>query len=116
MEVASLHAHEIDRHWKRWNAIACRASKTIAARGRRLPARSRGRAGSSQRSSSSSSRPGFFDFAAFSKPLQPGTRGLGSRPPGGVRQNRAGRGGAFPNFAPAFSELRRTNHTPERTP
>ncbi len=65
------------------NATVRGSSKTIAARSGTPRARSRGRAGSSRRSSrrpngaaagSQASR-----FTPFSRPWEPGTRGLGSR-------------------------------------
>lgn len=47
--------------------------------------------------------------APYSKPSEPGTAGLGSRPPGVLRQKPDGAGGRPPNFARIFFEIARSD-------
>jgi hypothetical protein len=71
------------RQRNRRNVIACGTSKTIAARSGTPRARSRGRAGSSRRSSrrpnGAAAGQQASRFTPFSKPWEPGTSGYGSR-------------------------------------
>lgn len=105
-----------DSHWNRRSALGWITSSAHAGAdppGIRPSLRAAGwQSRSSHRSSSRRSGPGFFAFAPFRMPSEPGTAGHGSRPPGAFRQKRGGAGGTCLQFARNFSEIARSDDEP----